>query len=377
MLGFLTGVTWSLFCFVVCFVIIEYQVAIDKTIYRKWLYPLFFLKIIFGLLLTFIPGDYIRYIYEINAFSKMEFGLSTEFVKYFYHFLRNFEFDNYYYYFYPSMIFSLLGLIYFYRSLTLIIPSKQNSWWLFLVIFLPGLSFWTAPLGKDGLFLLGNTYFIFNYLKTGRFLGFKQIVGLAIVFIIRPHLLVAIGLGYLLSIILSSQVKPYKRISNVAIAIAVIVLSMPLIISFLRVDIMDLKALSEQIELNSSYGQDGTSYINMTGYPLVYKIFTYLFRPLPYEFVSVAFMLFSFENVMLLILLLPIFKFKNWRFAISKQLALFMLLTGLIIPAILSQAMGNYGLFLRQKWMALPYLLLFVCLVKQNKLQNRFKPEAL
>jgi hypothetical protein len=114
--------------------------------------------------------------------------------------------------------------------------------------------------------------------------------------------------------------------------------------------------------------------IDIRSMSLPIQIFTYLFRPLPFEAHNTFALLASLENVFLMYLfVLGLFsKFNGRIVSAHPQInSLFFLLYAFAALVILSMTTANFGINVRQKWMFLPFfIVLFISYITQRKKNN-------
>jgi amino acid transporter len=101
---------------------------------------------------------------------------------------------------------------------------------------------------------------------------------------------------------------------------------------------------------------------------LLFQLFTYIFRPLPFEAHSVFSLFASIDNVLILVIfilsLLSIIFLKRQNLNLNhpNENRWFLLIFSSGLLVILSLTTANLGIAVRQKWMVLPMLLYFAFL---------------
>ena len=171
------------------------------------------------------------------------------------------------------------------------------------VLFLPGLSFWTSAIGKDGLMMVGISSFMFslNHMSKRK----KWFVfGVCLTFMVRPHvsaiLLIALGLGLLVH-------SQFIRSKFILFLCLVAGIGAPILIKFVlstvKVQMSSLSELANIVQILSSiierqgqYYRAG-SYVPIQEYPLLLKWFTFLYRPLFIDAKNAMMLASSCENV--------------------------------------------------------------------------------
>ncbi len=127
--------------------------------------------------------------------------------------------------------------------------------------------------------------------------------------------------------------------------------------------------VADFIERRQSYNLEGGGAVEISQLSLPGQLFTYLFRPLPHESVSLASLFASIDNVIIFLILgygvmqsvrrKALFRIPNsyvlWMYSLGSWLAL-------------AITTANLGIAVRQKWMFLPCLL---CLAFSVYFQGR------
>lgn len=286
-----------------------------------------------------------------------------------------------------SMLYTVLGYIgfvYFYAVLKENIPNfsllkqvKILSVPVFpTLLFLPNLHFWSSGVGKDTLLFFCIAIFIFSMKNIKkRFLNILLAILLSLM--VRPHITVffimAFGIGYSLD----KKLQAYKKFFIFLIFIGGLVVMYDYVLQFVQLESLDSESI-EKYSTNkvASLGRARTgSSIDTSSYSYPLKIFTFLYRPLFVDGLSVLNTVASFENLFLLLftfkLLMnsPIKAFKDSSFLL-KGIFVFFVLGSLSFSLIL----GNLGIMLRQK---VPFIISLVIfgywVLMYNKLYKKNK----
>lgn len=124
---------------------------------------------------------------------------------------------------------------------------------------------------------------------------------------------------------------------------------------------------------------DADSGINMAGYSLPEKIFTFWFRPLFFDAPGILGVIVSIENLIYILLFRKIFKInfitviRNVPVNVKMSLVLF-LLTSFAMTFAMTFVMSNLGIIIRQKSMVM-YFIFFVIyyfLAHEKNIQSKF-----
>ena len=119
--------------------------------------------------------------------------------------------------------------------------------------------------------------------------------------------------------------------------------------------------------------------IDISSMPFILKLFTYIFRPLPFEAHNFLSFLSSIDNLLILVLfILSLFSVVASRRKIfslndskeNRWFLLFFALGGITISSLIT---SNLGISARQKWMFLPILIYFMFLFMNVKWSDKSK----
>ena len=119
--------------------------------------------------------------------------------------------------------------------------------------------------------------------------------------------------------------------------------------------------------------------IDISSMPFILKMFTYIFRPLPFEAHNFLSFLSSIDNLIILVLfILSLFSvvvskrkiFSLSDFKENRWFLLFFALGGIAISSLIT---SNFGISARQKWMFLPILIYFIFLFMNVKWSSKSK----
>lgn len=260
-------------------------------------------------------------------------------------------------------IFGAIGMIAFAGSLKAgtIRSNKYVKRLTLLILFLPSISFWSAGIGKDAISFMGVSFALWAALdfKQNRWLFLISILCLLYV---RPHIAAIMVLAFSLSIIFDKKVNPKARITIFLIAIVASGIMVPFALKYAGVgDDITVNSVESFIEKREAANMGGGTSVDIASMSTPVKIFTYIFRPLPYEARSISSLISSLDNlILLLIFVFGAFLYKNSTIdsGIGNRKFLWFYSIGCLI--VLSHTSANLGIAIRQKWMFLPILLFLV-----------------
>ena len=353
------------------FIINNKYFKLDKVIFGYLL--LYHLLITFFYIFYFKDGaaDYKTYL-NLTTFRGFNFkGLvSADLITTVCAFFKNILFfDDYNIILFFSLL-SLTGIIIFYKNLIKLGLEKRIA---VFFLFIPGMHFWTCIPGKDSIILFLLAFFFYFYLDK------KLIVSLLFVFavfLVRPH----IGFIFFTSVIITEffLMRGTKKIFFILllVSISLIVLNTGSVSYFF----IDQKSVSDNIliQMFSHFNNFTEKFVlSDTGYKssfFLFNIFNYLIIPTEFIFKNNSLIVNLSIMIELLVFSLFIhFILKSKKVFFDKKVFYFLLICCLFYFLIIPQALFNFGINIRQKWMILPFFIYFSFLLKYLlvKINNR------
>ncbi len=268
-----------------------------------------------------------------------------------------------------TLVYTLLGFIAFIMYYVLFgqLIAHNSSFMNFklfpFVLFLPNLHFWSAGLGKDTILFFCIACFLYGLRNLTRRLPLV-LFALALSYLVRPHitifLIAAFGLGYMLD----GNLKLYQKFFLSLIFLVGFIALFDNVMTFLKIEDLSSDTLNEFSESrvsNLSRASTGSS-VDISSYPFPLKVLTFLYRPFFFDINGVLAVIASFENLLLLLLSIKLFKANPYKVFVSGNYfikgAFLFLIMGVVSFSLI---LGNLGIMLRQKNMFLP-ILIFLCM---------------
>jgi hypothetical protein len=238
-----------------------------------------------------------------------------------------------------------------------------------IIIFLPSVSFWSAAIGKDSIAFLsvGLALWASQNPKDQRWL---IVVAVAAMLIVRPHMAALMVIAFLFSIFVSSDASILRKAFGSLLAVAMAVLIVPIGIEYSGVEAdQGVAGVVEYAEMRQGYNMHGGGAIDISVMSMALRVFTYLFRPMPFEAHSIPALAASLDNVILLFLVIAgagqLIKRKGRS---QLQGASFLWMYSLTAWVALATTTANLGISVRQKWMFVPMLLLlFISVIGKSR----------
>lgn len=307
-------------------------------------------------------GDAIIY-YQIAINSRMDVNVGTDAVIWFTAFFTRYLGLSFVA---TSLIYNIIGfigLIAFDASLKQVMrrSSKKIQRAVGLLVFLPSISFWSSGIGKDSIVFMAIGLALWASLALGR-RWLLMLIAVLLMLLVRPHIAGIMVLAITLAGLFMRQgLSIFRRVAVAIILITSTGLVVPFALKYAGLsDLSSLSNLSDYLELRQSYNQEGGGGIDISQLNFPLKLFTYLFRPLPFEAKGIAGMAASVENIMLMVFFLYALRCKFIGRTSPNTYGVntnFLLIYGIMAWVVLAMTTANLGISLRQKWMFMPIFL--------------------
>lgn len=252
-------------------------------------------------------------------------------------------------------IFGSLGLVLLYFTLKKYI-EKLSKYWL-LIFFIPSMSFWSAGLGKDAISFFSVCLFLYAIVESKK-TAILVPIAFFFMFMVRPHIAFMMLVSYVIYFIIQSRVHVLFKLLILPAIFAGLFLSLGFVQQYVGLEEASLNSVGDYVEGRQGVNQGGGSSIDLKSMSYPMQMFTYIFRPLPFDAHSVLALFTSFENTILLFLFIYIIyksKFKFGAFVENKHTWLLMYV--FLTCTMLALTTANLGIATRQKWMFMPVLL--------------------
>jgi hypothetical protein len=309
-------------------------------------------------------GDVSLYYYDpLGVYGTGNTGLSTIFVINFVQFLKEYFGGSFLDYFILFQATGFWGLLFVLRAFDDIHEElgRPRNTYVYLLLFLPGLHFWTSAIGKDAPIFLSVamcTWAAFRLER--RYLAFAA--GVAIAVLVRPHIALVALISLAMTVLVARNTSLLSRIALLAVALGGVGAVAGLVEdNFNGLNISNTDSVSEFIETKSSVSEESGGDMSIMGASFPVKLISLLFRPFFVDATGPLGYVASLENVVLLVVIGSLL----WRFgtalavARAALFARFAILFFIMLTILLAMVNYNVGLGLRQKMMMMPALLVF------------------
>jgi hypothetical protein len=234
------------------------------------------------------------------------------------------------------------------------------KWQHWAILLLPSVSFWSSAIGKDPISFFAMSLFAWG-ITMERAKLWPAAVSVVLMGLVRPHIAVIMAGTVMGASILNIRQAPLRGLLSAILGIVGAAFLVPIVMQSMSLETLGLDDLGTVIEGRENLNQQGGSSIDIRSMSFPVKLFSYIFRPLPNEVGDIIQLINSFENVFLLLIfvagfyaLLVRFKPRNFFAALP------LLVLGFGVLVLLALTTANMGIAVRQKWMALVPLLVFI-----------------
>jgi hypothetical protein len=236
------------------------------------------------------------------------------------------------------------------------------KWFVDIILFLPSISFWSSAIGKDAFSFLATGLALWASLDINKRKSIL-IFAIAVMLLVRPHMAGILVIAISVAILFDKRTNIQIKSALTVIFIPTLIILIPFALNYAGVG-SDISAdkMGDYLAKKQNHNMGGGSSIDIASLSLPMKMFTYIFRPLPYEAHNVTALLASVDNILLLGLVIFSIKYirhKNLKYDPTNRLFLWFYTVGSLL--ILSLTTANLGIAMRQKWMFLP-MLIYLCI---------------
>jgi hypothetical protein len=315
--------------------------------------------------LTDAGGYYYDY---ADFYLNIGFGLGTLFVTYIVQGLKSWVGGTFLDYFFLFQAISFFAICLLMRTIEEIYREIgiEQPLYVYALVLLPGMHFWTSPIGKDGFLLLGVCLGIWSAmsLKTR---WPAMLLGLLLMLVIRPHI-AALGVAAAgATIFFDRETRFALRVAIVAVSIIGLGFAASSVFATFSIDVTNADSVSNFLAAHEEVTQDAEVAGNSAVYGnYAFRMMSLLFRPMFIDAEDIMGLAASAENFILLLLFVTIFVRLRTVSLLTRRLKFirFAVLFGGTVALLLALIYYNIGLGLRQKTMFLPcVIVLFVAVV--------------
>jgi hypothetical protein len=309
-------------------------------------------------------SDVDLYYYDTLGIYGRESGVSTIFIVNLTQFLKSYFGGTMFDYFLLFQAAGFWGILLIMRSFDDIHRelNQPTFKYIYFILFLPGLHFWTSGLGKDGLMFLAVALCVWGSFRLrSRYLAFGT--GVVIALLVRPHIALLALIAFALTLLVGRGTSLLTRVALLAIVLGGIGSVAGIVESVVGgLNLSSADSMTEFLETKSQVSEESGADLNITGASFPVRLLSLLFQPFFFDANGVFGYVASAENLVLLGIIVTLVRRFGVALAVARAtvFARFACFFVLMMIVVLSLFHYNVGLGLRQKMMIMPALLVFL-----------------
>jgi hypothetical protein len=313
--------------------------------------------------LTDITGGDARLYFDTTKSNSLSsnwietFGTGTQFVQFILYPFSNENFLNLNYFecYFIYGFLGFLGYMFFYELL--IRKYSDLKQYIYLVLLIPGIHYWSVAIGKDSLFFCFICALIFQISKQKSNI-FLILILIILITLIRPHIGLIVLLAITITFLLKSEMKIFIKLFIFLIGLLISFFIFQFIVT--NIFRFEMANIVEYLDGRQESNPGGSS-IDISQYSIAARWFSFLFRPFFFDAKSILWILSSIENSIYAFLVLKVFSKYFFRYlAQANFMIIFNLIYFFTATLLLSYTTSNLGLAIRQKNMVLPSMIIVI-----------------
>ena len=259
--------------------------------------------------------------------------------------------------------FGMIGMALLIRSLNEVAASLgvQVPIIVYLTLFLPGLHFWTAGIGKDGPMMMAISIALWSSIHVEKRFPWLALA-LAIMLAVRPQITPFVMAGIVGSVLISKRTTQRLKLALAPLAAVGLVLFMFRAAESMNMDSLSFEGVSAFIDRQQGFSEEYGSGNRLDNQLLPIKVFSLMFRPFWIDAGGMMGYVASAENTILLFFCL--YLLYNWKVLWELSRNVFVVgyccIYAPLVIVSLSLVNYNIGLGQRMKMMAVPAILMLV-----------------
>lgn len=302
------------------------------------------------------------YYFDPYGFYDLDFSLGTQFLIYFVQALKGIIGGTYLDYFLLFQALGLWGIALLVRTLEELAEALAQHWppIFTIMMFMPGMYFWTSAIGKDAPLFLACTIALWSTMAISRrWLWFGLAIGIMVLFRLHVALIAVVALA--LTLMTGRGISPVLRGLLIVGLIPLLYVLVGTVQSSFQLDLASVSSLTSYVEQQTDTLAEAAGELEgLAAQPFYVRLISLLFLPLFADSGGIFGIVASFQNVfMLYVGSVLVREYRSWwsmfRQSIPIRFATFFLVT---MIAMLTVMYYNVGLGLRQREMFTPALYL-------------------
>ncbi|WP_289098625.1 hypothetical protein [uncultured Pseudoalteromonas sp.] len=346
-----------------------FDAAIKRTIILYFWHTLF--AIVYAVYVFNAGGDALGY-YIRSLHNEVVFSFGTRGVDFFTSFLTQDLGLSFIGCAMVYNIFGFIGILAFDSALRKVTFNKTAKIQLLatVIVFLPSVSFWSSGIGKDAISFMSVGLALWAALNLTKRITL-MVVAILLMLLVRPHMAGLMVMSLAISFVFQKSIPLIYRLGLGLISLGVVAVLVPFALNYAGVgEDAGVDQFNDYIEKRQGYNMEGGGGVDIASMSLPMQLFTYMFRPLPYEAHSIAALMASLDNMILLYLfIVGLYSLIKKRLSANLELHNRAFMWYYFVGAwfILSMTTANLGIAMRQKWMIAPMLIFLLISVIGNE----------
>lgn len=229
------------------------------------------------------------------------------------------------------------------------------------LLFLPNLHLWTSLIGKESLLFVALVIMA-EQLFQKKIKSPILILSFLLVAVIRPHVATILFISFMMAYFWKGNLTWKNKIAFGGLS-AVALAGLYLIVKKIAyISNNPWERLAHVYDYHIKVLKTTSAYVPLDEYSLPYKIFTFYFRPLPFEKEGILYLLQGTENMMVLGLTAYLFFVMITKFWSIKWdfYYIFTIFVVILMAIMYVYAYANFGLIARTKIMIMPFIYVFI-----------------
>jgi len=268
------------------------------------------------------------------------------------------------------LVFNMLGVVgmqFLLRVLLDIWPKFGivSSYMPYFIILLPGQSFWSSAIGKDGVAYLSISILLYGF-HTNKYIYI--IASIILMSLIRPHISLVMTVTGLIVFVISRVHRKLSKYVFILFCICSLYFGLNFALDFLGINSFSIANIISFINSREALEMSGGSSYNIQGKVFIQRAYNFMYAPLFFDAKNPAAIIFSIENLFILIFSIKyiLFNLLSLLKKISSPIILYSMAYSAVLIAIMSITTTNIGIGLRQKYMILPFLFVLGAIAAKN-----------
>lgn len=276
-------------------------------------------------------------------------------------------------------IFGYIGLLAFYASLCAAVSQKRLfiKRMAFVVVLLPSVSFWSSALGKDSISFLATGLVLWASLNIKNRVLLLWLA-IFLMFLVRPHMAGLLIVAFAIAHVVDTNGTLLSRFLLGSLSVIATAFMVPFALKYAGVEGGGAESITAYVDGRQSVNLHGGGSVDIANMSAPMQLFTYLFRPLPFEASNLFQLAASLDNVLLLGLFVVggCAMFKGKKSSLNEH-RMFLWSYTILAWVVLSVTTANLGISMRQKWMFAPILIfLLISVVGKGSKATMIHPRS-